>query len=119
MPPRVDSRYQFSRAYTDADGRTHLEVPDPVRARPEPDNVRHVVGAGETLQFIAYRYYRGMERPARFWWAIGAFNGIVDATQPLESDSVLVIPSERLLREEILAPPAWWSALTSGLEGSA
>jgi len=118
MPPRVDSRYQFSRAFTDADGRLHLEVPDPVRHRPEPDNVRHVVGAGESLQFLAYRYYRGMERPARFWWAIGAYNGVVDATFPLASGTVLVIPSERLLRDVILAPPPQWKALVSRLGGA-
>lgn len=118
MPPRLDSRYQFSRAFTDADGRLHLEVPDPVRHRPQPDNVRHVVGAGETLQFIAYRYYSGMERPARFWWAIAAFNGVVDATQPLTSETVLVIPSERFLREVILAPPPGWETLVSNLGGT-
>lgn len=118
MPPRVDSRYQYSRAFEDANGNVYLEVPDPIRFRSLRDNVTHVVQAGETLSFIAYRYYPGFERAALFWWVIAAFNDIVDATLPLQSGTRLVIPSERFVREVVLAPPPGWDALVEQLTRS-
>lgn len=115
MAPRVDSRYQYSRAFEDSAGRTYLEVPDPIRFRAERDNVTHIVQAGETLSFIAYRYFSGFDRPALFWWVIAAFNDVIDATLPLVSGTRLSIPSERFVRDIVLAPPPGWDALVEQL----
>lgn len=115
MAPRVDSRYQYSRAFEDSSGRTYLEVPDPIRFRAERDNITHVAQTGESLPFLAYRYFPGFDRPAQLWWAIAAFNDILDATLPLVSGARLVIPSERFVRDIILAPPPGWEALVEQL----
>jgi len=117
MAPRVDSDYQYCRAFRDDLGNLYLEIPTPpVRAFGAVDDVVHIVGPGETLHVLAYRYFFGMENPQRYWRAIAKYNGIVDATQPLPENSVLVIPAVRVLRGKILAPPSDYLSLIARVE---
>lgn len=111
MAPRLDSRYQFCRAFQDDDERWFLEVPYPFRFTNERDNVAYQVSAGDTLQILAYRFYRGFDLPAQLWRAIAEFNDIIDATLPLEEGKILMIPSPRWIRDVYFAPPSEYKAL--------
>lgn len=106
MPPRLNTRYQFCRAYKDDDERWYLEVPYAFRFSPEVDSTPHLVTEGDTLQILAYRYYRKMDHPAQLWRAIAEFNDIIDATLPLTVGMQLMIPSARWIRRVFLAPPS-------------
>lgn len=106
MPPRFGTRYQFMRAFQDPDTEGwDLEVPDALRFTNEVDNVPHTVGPSDTLQILAYRHYKGFPNSAQLWRAIAEFNDIIDATLPLKQGRLLIIPSERWVREVFLAPP--------------
>jgi hypothetical protein len=56
-----------------------------------------------------------MENPAQYWWAIAMFNDIVDADEELQENKLLIIPSERLLREVLLTPPENFRSIVSEL----
>ncbi len=115
MPPTVNSYYQYARAFQDAQERWYLEVMTPFRFTDEQDNVPHQVRAGETLFILAYRYYRSFENPTRMWKAIADFNDIVDPTLPLEEGKILIIPSERWIRDVFLAPTPEYQAVVAGV----
>lgn len=104
MPPNRWSRDRFTTGITDDDGVLYLSEREPYAYRELADNVVHRVTQGDTLWTLAATYYEGIERPARFWWAIGDFqpDPIHDPTIALAPDSELVIPSIRTLQEEIL-----------------
>jgi len=105
MAPRKDTRYQYSRAFQDDDGLWFLEVPGPFRFTNESDNVSYVIKTGDTLQVLAYRYYRGIPFAAQLWRAIAEFNDIIDASLSLTVGQSIIIPSIRWIREVFLAPP--------------
>jgi len=105
MPPRINTRYQYSRAFQDAESRWYLEVPRPFRFSNQIDNLPYRVKTGDTLQVLAYRFFRGLEGAPQFWRAIAEFNDIIDATLPLTVGRLLIIPSLRWVREVFLAPP--------------
>jgi len=105
MPPRLNTRYQYCRAFQDDELRWYLEVPRPFRFSPEADNLPYKVKTGDTLQVLAYRFYRGLDNAPQFWRAIAEFNDIIDVTIPLEVGKLLIIPSLRWIQEVFLAPP--------------
>lgn len=49
-------------------------------------------GAQDTLQSLAARYYRGVDRPEQLWWLIADVNGIVDPTLVLTGTQVVIPP---------------------------
>lgn len=108
------SRYEFASIETDACGRRFLDVPDPISKIPDLDDIRHIVGEGDTLFSIAWKYYRSMlDResdigPSRFYWVIAQANSIVDVTEKLRPGLELIIPSVARLESEILAPPRFF-----------
>lgn len=114
MPAVRLSRYEFAPIHEDACGRRFLDVPDPVSRRPSLDDIRHIVGEGDTLFTIAWRYYRSLlDResdigPSRFFWVIAQANSIVDVTAKLKPGRELRIPSVANLETEILAPPRFF-----------
>lgn len=116
MAIQKDSRYQYCRAYKDDDGNWFLETPAPFRFSSEVDNVAHVVGDADTLPLLAYRFFREMDRPSRFWRAIAEFNDIIDATELLETGKTLVIPSPRWLESKFLAPTDEYRELIAELK---
>lgn len=105
MPPRRLSRYTFSTATRNEDGRLALYGSEPYRYRELPDNIIHVVRSGETLHSLAGRYYVGHPRPWGLWWVIAHFqpDPIHDPTVALTPGLTLFIPSPRTLLEDIFS----------------
>lgn len=107
MPPKAYSRHSFAWSYLMAadDERRFLVDREPFPYRERSDNQYHVVAAGDTLFSLAGRYYRGLPRPNGLWWVIADFQPqpIRDPTIVLSEGTVLVIPSMRVVREEIFA----------------
>lgn len=115
MPAVPLSRYEFVQVEQDDEGRTFLQVPDPLPTRSFVDDQIHIVGEGETLFSIAWNAYKELLdeekdiRPSGFWWVIADINGIVDATEPLQVGSRLRIPSVDTLLGELLVPPQFFT----------
>lgn len=105
MPPRQFSRHSFSRAVTDVTGAIVLTDPVPFRFVARPDNRLVTVHGGDTVFSIAAREFRGYPRPDGLWWIIADFqpDPIHDPTLRIEDGSILVIPSNRTIEEEIFA----------------
>jgi hypothetical protein len=105
MPPRRFSRYTFSSAVLDDQGRLFLTDVEPYRFQSLPDNVQHVVQQGDTLFTLAALYFSPLPRPAGLWWVIADFqpDPIHDPTLALDLGRELVIPSVRTLVEEVFS----------------
>lgn len=74
MPVSPRSRYRGIPVFDapDADGRSHptVGIRPSHRPRTGPPPFRHVVTAGETLEFLAWRYYGSSDA----WWRIADAN---------------------------------------------
>lgn len=107
MTVHQGSRYTGVTARTDAGGRRFLTERIPFRFQARVDNILHHVTQQDTLYSLAGRYYRALERPSGYWWAIADFqpNPIRDPTIQLVPSSVIIVPSLRTLTE-ILSPRA-------------
>lgn len=93
------SRYAKRPVQIDTAGRYYVGGRHRIPRTAWPDNRAHTVKDGDTLWMLAWQYFGNAE----YWWVIADFNDIKDPWAPLEPGTVLVIPSERTLREEILA----------------
>jgi hypothetical protein len=100
MPSAV-SRDRFCVGITDDDGHLYLTDPEPFRYRDLPDNVQHTVTEGETWESLAFREYGD----ARLWWVIPDYQPepVQDPTIALVGGAVLILPSARVVQEEILS----------------
>jgi len=105
MPPRQLSRFAFCTAFLDDEERLVLSEREPFRFRAFPDNRQHIVQQGETLFSLAGRYFAPLARASGLWWVVAGFqpDPIHDPTLALELGRALVIPSLRVLTEEIFA----------------
>lgn len=105
MPPRVNSRYTFCRAYTDESGARVLTDPVPYRFRPFSDNRFHTVTSEDSLFTLAAKYFKRYPRANGLYWIIADFqpDPIHDVTLRLEEGRLLVIPSDRTVQEEIFS----------------
>lgn len=105
MAPRRYSRYTFADAVQDEDGDVVLYNDEPFRYRKFPDNREHPVRDGDTLWNLAARYFQKFPRPAGLWWIIADFqpSPIHDPTIRLTPGTVIVIPSDRVVEEEIFS----------------
>lgn len=105
MPPYTHSRDTFAEVVTDSAGDSVLTVANPYRYCEQPDTIRHTVRDGETLWGLAGRYYADFSRACGLWWIIADFqqDPIHDPTVALEAGRVLLIPSPRVVAEEILS----------------
>ncbi len=103
MPPRLYSRYSFTRGAYDAQGRFYLTEREPYRYRDFPDTRVHIVTEGDTLWGLAARYFRALPEPALLWWVIADFqpDPIFDPTEKLATARVLYIPSEQTVLNRI------------------
>ena len=107
MPPHVGSRYSFSTALEDEQGRPYLTGREPYRFAEHQDTRVHCVVNGDSLFSLAGRYFEPLPRACGFWWAIADFQPvpILDPTLMLESGSLLYIMSLRVLTDVVLADP--------------
>jgi hypothetical protein len=105
MPPRIYSRFTFSQAILDGNERLFLTDREPFRFQSLPDNRQHIVQQGESLFSLAGRYFASLPRPAGLWWIIADFqpDPIHDPTLALDVGRSLVVPSVRVVTEEILS----------------
>lgn len=103
MPPLPLSRYSYTQGLKDADGNLFLTDPEPFVYRVETDNRYHTVVIGDTLHGLAERFFDGFPEPARLWWIIADYQpeAIFDPTIELQPGRVLVIPSVRVVQEQI------------------
>lgn len=106
--PRTGSRYAATIATEREDGVFVLDDRAPFRFHDRPDNRTHVVVHGDTLFHLAGRYFAPLPRACGYWWVIAEFQPepIVDPTLELEVGRELLIPSIRVLTDEILARSA-------------
>jgi hypothetical protein len=106
MPPLVNSRYQFCSALKDADGNLYLTERTPYRFKAFNDNRFHTVIQGETLHSLAEQFFPSIADSANLWWVIADFQPtpIHDPTIELAPGRQMVIPSERVVQEEIFNP---------------
>lgn len=97
------SRYLFCQGITDRDGRLHLTDRVPFRFVERGDSRTHTVVEGDDLFGLADLYFNSLPRPSQFFWVIADFQPepISDATLALSLGRQLVIPSIRMLVEEI------------------
>lgn len=104
-PTRI-SRFRFSEVVEDPDGRTFLTEHEPFRYRERPDNIAHVVVDGDDLWTIAGTYYaRSIVGGETLFWVVGDYQPepVHDPTVALVPGSVVVVPSVRVVLEEILS----------------
>jgi len=104
MPPRLGSRHTFCRGVLDDDGVRTLTEREPFGYHELSDTRLHRVAEGDTLFSLAAWYFRGLPRPAGYWWVIADFqpDPILDGTLQLAVDRLLYIPSVRVLTDVIL-----------------
>lgn len=97
------SRYVFCQVLTDDSGRTFLSDRVPYRYVKRSDNRVHTVVDGDTLFSLADTYFRPLDRPSQFYWVIADYQPepIIDASLSLTIGTRIVIPSVRVLVEEI------------------
>lgn len=106
MPPQPFSRYFFTQGIKDVNDNLLLTERVPYRYQDLPDNRFHIVKSGDTLHTLANRYFDGViANPADFYWVICDFQPepILDPTLTLAPGRLLVIPSVRVLTEEIFS----------------
>ena len=105
MPPRRSSRFTFSSAVLDDQERLFLADREPFRFRVFPDTRQHVVQQGDTLFSLAGRYFAPLPRAAGLWWVIADFqpDPVHDPTLALEPGRIVLVPSVRVVTEEIFA----------------
>jgi hypothetical protein len=119
MPvPTRTSRFALCTAIDDNNGRQILTDREPFTYRPLPDNWRHEVNDGDTLQSLAAQRYPNQPFPASLWWVIADFQPeeidgakgpglphppIQDPTLALIPGRIIYGPSERTFEEEIIA----------------
>lgn len=103
MPLGDFSRHLFCQGLTDGSGNNYLSDRVPYRFVSRPDNRTHTVVEGDTLFSLADQYFAPMENPWQFFWVIADFqpDPIIDASLVLAKGSTLIIPSVRLIVEEI------------------
>jgi hypothetical protein len=106
MPPSKFSRYRLCPLRLEPTGQVTLGERVPFGYRDLADTIQHRVVAGDTLHRISAHYYRGVASPpSQFFWAIADFQPtpIHDPTITLEPNTIILVPSVRTLREEILS----------------
>ena len=107
----LTSRHIFTEAglEQDSDFFTRSER-EPFRFRKLPDTSEYTVREGDTLQHIAFRFYRnivsGKLSAAQYWYVIADFQPqpIIDPTIKLIPGQVLFVPSARTVQEEVFSP---------------
>ncbi len=106
MAMHASSRYRYNREYVADDNTRYLDEREPFRYRDEPDNRFHTAKDGDSWWGIAHSYFPSFPRSAGLWWVVAEFqpDNIVDPTIAIKGGTVIVVPSERLVRFEVFSP---------------
>jgi hypothetical protein len=102
MAPKEFSRYLFCWGIKDpVTGKIGLSEREPFLYQELFDNRYHVVATGDNLFVLAERAFPSFLRACGLFWVIADFQPtpIEDATLELEPGTILVIPSERTVKE--------------------
>jgi hypothetical protein len=107
MPPRPSSRFQLSAAVPGSKYPETLVLTErkPFRFKEYPDNIPHVVTAGDSIFTLAERYFSPIPNAAMKYWAIADFqpDPIHDPTIALIPGSTIIIPPLRVVLTELFA----------------
>ena len=107
MPPRPYSRFQLSAAVAGSKVSELLVLTErkPFRFKEYPDNIAHLVTAGDSLFSLADRYFSPLPDAALKYWAIADFQPepIHDPTIALDPGSTIIIPPLRVVMTELFA----------------
>lgn len=108
MPPRERSRHIFTtgtRLDDIGEEELFLTEREPYGYKQRDDNRARVVDSGDTLYTLAGRFFRRLPRPAGLWWVVADYQPqpIHDPTIQLSVGSIVVIPAERVVDEEIFS----------------
>lgn len=104
MPPNTYSRHRFSLVYTRGT-RLMLAPRVPFRFREDAGNIFHRAMVGDTWWSIAARYWAAVPYAARLWWVLPDYQRtpVVDPTVGIAPGALVVVPSLRMVTEEILS----------------
>lgn len=105
MPPHSRSRYLGTFGLKDTSDRVFLTQRKAFRYDAKLRGTRqHVVGDGDTLWNLAYRYFKPFPNAEHLWWVLAEFQPVPirDLTLDLVAGRVLYIPSPRVLQERII-----------------
>ncbi len=99
--PSAYSRDRYCVGITDEESNLYLTDPEPFRYQDRPDNLVHVVVEGETWESIAFNEY-GRED---LWWVLPDYQPepVHDPTVALVGGSTLILPSSRVVFEEVIS----------------
>ena len=105
MPPREFSRYTFTNASNDANGKLLLSSRERFTFEQLPDNRSVVVVEGQTLFTIANELFKPLPRAAGLWWIIADFQPqpIHDPTLALVGGTTLIVPSVQTVINRIFS----------------
>lgn len=99
------SRYAYCLQLEDNDGIKYLDEREPFRYREESDNRLYRTRAGDTWWGLAHIFFDGVERACGLWWVICDFQPtpVIDPTIIIEPNTLVVIPSLRLIRTQLFS----------------
>lgn len=104
MPPRLNSRYEFSIGKEDENGTMFLAEREPFRFDPKLKGTkRYTFKKGDSLYTIAYRSFQPIPNAEHLWWIICEFqpDPILDPTLAIDIGRVLFIPSVKVVQEKV------------------
>lgn len=104
MPPRKNSRYEKCFGIEDEDGNLYLTERDPfLYDKDLPGTKKHTVVKGDTLNNLAYEYFKPIPNAEHLWWIIAEFQPtpILDPTIDLVDGTILYIPSPSVVRRKV------------------
>lgn len=105
MPVQDLSRHLLTtQRFTEDGEQQYLDDRVPYRFRDKPGTQIYTAKEGDSLFFLAAKFYATMPRPAGMWWVIADFQPqpIHDPTLTLQPGRVIYIPSQRVVSEEII-----------------
>lgn len=105
MPMFPLSRYAYCLQMEDDDGIKHLDEREPFRYRDEPDNRFYRSKEGDTWWGLAHVFFDGIERECGLWWVLCDYqpNPVIDPTLVIEPNTLIVVPSMRLIRTKLFS----------------